>query len=125
MSRKAKFVAQSSCEIEVFAAVMVLKEAEFASQVCDFLGAGLSAPVACVTDNKAAYDVVKHPGATKRTVHFDRWLHFARHLCLMNKVEMFLVTTDKMMADFFTKPVDKTQFLRNRDYVLTDLASLE
>ena len=66
LSRKAKFVPQSSCEIEVFAVVMVLKEAEFAAQVCDFVGAGLEAPSACVTDNKAACDVIKFPGASTR-----------------------------------------------------------
>ena len=50
----------------------------------------------------------KYPGATKRTLHFDRWLHFARELCLANKIQIFLVGTDDMMADGFTKPVDKT-----------------
>ena len=58
-------------------------------------------------------------GATKRTLHFDRWLHFARELCLANKMEIFLVGTDIMMADGFTKPVDKTKFLKCRDYILT------
>ena len=74
---------------------------------------------AAITDNKAAYDVIKYPGATKRTIHFDRWLHFARSLCLMNKVQMFLVGTDDMMADGFTKPPDKTKFLKCRDYIMT------
>jgi hypothetical protein len=118
LSRKAKFVPQSSCEIEVFAVVMVLKEAEFAAQVCDFVGAGLEAPSACVTDNKAACDVIKFPGATKRTLHFDRWLHFARELYLRNKMEIYLTGTDDMMADGFTKPVDKTKFIKCRDYLL-------
>ena len=52
-------------------------------------------------------DVVELPGATKRTVHFGRWLHFARQLCLSNKVEMFLVGTEI-----------KTKFLKCRDYLL-------
>ena len=119
LSRKAKFVPQSSCEIEVFAVVMVLKEAEFAAQVLEFVNARLEAPTACITDNKAACDVIKYPGATKRTLHFDRWLHFARELCLANKVQIFLVGTDDMMADGFTKPVDKTKFLKCREYILT------
>ena len=119
LSRKAKFVPQSSCEVEVFAVVMVLKEAEFAAQVCEFVGADLQAPTACITDNKAACDVIKYPGATKRTLHFDRWLHFARELCLLNRIAIFLTGTDNMMADGFTKPVDKTKFLKCRDYILT------
>ena len=63
----------------------------------------LDGPVCGVTDNKGAYDVVRNPGATKRTVHFDRWLHFARELYLHNAIKIFLTTTDNMMADMFTK----------------------
>ena len=122
LCRKAKFVAQSSCEIEVFGMVMLMKEAEFADQVCKFLGAGIGGPMAAVTDNKAARDVVKCPGATKRTVHFDRWLHFARELTLRNKAEVFLAGTDDMMADGFTKPVDKTKFLKCRQYLMSSRA---
>ena len=119
MCRKAKFVPQSTCEIEVFGAVMVLKESEFDAQVCEFAGAKLEAPTASITDNKAAVDVIRFPGATKRTLHFDRWLHFARELYLRNKVEIYFAGTGLMMADFFTKPVDKTKFLECRDYLLT------
>ena len=46
-------------------------------------------------------------------------LHFARELYLRNKVEIYFAGTELMMADFFTKPVDKTKFLECRDYLLT------
>ena len=98
---------------------MLLKESEFASQVVNFISSSLKLPTAAITDNKAAVDVIKYPGATKRTVHFARWLHFARELCLRNKAEMFLVGTDMMMADIFTKPLDKTKFLTCRDYLMS------
>ena len=97
---------------------MVLKEAEFAIQVREFLSGPLENKTAVITDNKAARDVIKCPGATKRTLHFDRWLHFARELVLNNKAEIFLTPTDTMMADGFTKPVDKTKFLKCRDYLM-------
>ena len=100
---------------------MVLKEAEFASQVIEFFGNPLTTRTAAITDNKAARDVIKCPGATKRTLHFDRWLHFARELVLRNKAEVFLTPTDNMMADGFTKPVDKTKFLKCRDYMMTKI----
>ena len=54
------------------------------------------APTACITDNKAACDVIKYPGATKRTLHFDGWLHFAREMCLHNRIEIFLTGTDNI-----------------------------
>ena len=119
IARKAKFVPQSSCESEVFGAVMLLKESEFAAQVINFISPDIKLPTACLVDNKAAVDVIKYPGATKRTVHFDRWLHFARSLALANKVEMFLVGTDDMIGDVFTKALDKTKFLKCRGYLMT------
>ena len=100
---------------------MLLKEAEFATQVIEFLCAPLEQKTAAITDNKSARDVVKCPGATKRTVHFDRWLHFARELVLTNKAEVFFAPTDDMMADGFTKAVDKTKFLKCRDYIMASL----
>ena len=54
------------------------------------------------------------------TVHFDRWLHFARSLCLKNKVTMTLIGTEEMMGDMFTKALDKTKFLKCRDYIMTE-----
>ena len=53
-------------------------------------------------------------------MHFDRWLHFARELTLRNKVNVYLAGTDDMMADFFTKAVDKTKFLKCRNYLMTE-----
>ena len=102
----------------MFGVVMVLKEAEFANQVIEFFGDSMSNKTAAITDNKAARDVIKCPGATMRTLHFDRWLHFARQLVLMNRVEVFLAPTEIMMADGFTKPVDKLKFLKCRDYMM-------
>ena len=40
-------------------------------------------------------------------------------MCLHNRIEIFLTGTDNMMGDGFTKPVDKTKFLKCRDYILT------
>ena len=50
---------------------MVLKEAEFTNQVIEFLSGPFANKTAAITDNKAARDVIKFPGATKRTLHFD------------------------------------------------------
>ena len=75
-------------------------------------------PSVTVTDNKAAYDVIRNPGATKNTVHFDRRLHYARELYLMHAIKVILTTTDRMMADIFTKASDKTMFLRCREYIM-------
>jgi hypothetical protein len=116
ISRKLKFVPLSSCEAEVGALVVMLKELLFVVQLLDFFEVKLEGASPAITDNKAAHDVVRCPGATKRTAHFDRWLHFARELVLRGTVEVFLTGTFNMPADMYTKPLDKTGFLRCRKY---------
>ena len=37
-----------------------------------------------------------------------------------NKMTVCHTGTENMMADSFTKPVDKTKFLKCRDYIMTD-----
>ena len=51
--------------------------------------------------------------------HFDRWLHFARELVLMNMVEIFCAPADAQMADGLTKAVDKTKLLKCCDYMMS------
>ena len=96
----------------------MLKEAVFTGRILDFLGIKRDGPIVTVTDNKAAYDVIRNPGATQNTVHFARRLHFARELYLLNAINILLTTTDRMMGDIFTKASDKTTFLRCREYVM-------
>ena len=38
---------------------------------------------------------------------------------LKNKAAVFFAPTDMMMADGFTKAVDKTKFLKCRDYTMS------
>lgn len=119
VSRKIKGPApQSSCESEVNAQVMLLKEGMFTAAILDFADIKRDGPTVTITDNKAAYDVIRNPGATKNTVHFDRRLHYARELYLMNAIKILLTTTERMMADMFTKATDKTTFLRCREYLM-------
>ena len=84
-----------------------------------FFDVKVDGPVYAITDNKAAYDVIRQPGTTKRTAHFSRWLHFARELYLLNKVEIILTVTNTMPADILTKPGPaKAEFLKHRAYIM-------
>ena len=97
---------------------MMLKEAKFVLDIIEFYGAGVKGPMPVITDNKAAYDIVKNPGATKRTAHFERWLHYARDLYLRNAVTVLLTPTENMMADAMTKATDRQTFFRCRNYMM-------
>ena len=69
-----------------------------------------------ISDGRSALDVIHHPGATKRSAHYDRWLYFARDCHLSNKAKFYHTTTDKMMADNMTKVTDRIKFIVNRNY---------
>jgi hypothetical protein len=65
---------------------------------------------------KSAADVVKNPGVTKHTAHFERWLHWARELFLNRVIDIYLTSTDHMMADDKTKVVDRNKCLKCRQF---------
>ena len=88
--------------------VVMAKEAEFSANVYEELtGMKMIGPCVFVTDSKSGIDTIKNAGATKHTVHFERWLHYVRDLYLRGKIKFVLVTDDKMRADYLTKVVDK------------------
>jgi hypothetical protein len=116
-SRKVKFVADSTCMIEMAAANAGLREAIFAGNLTEDMF-GTYEPPHIITDSKSAYDIIRHPGVTKRSVHFDRWLHFGRDAYLHNRAKFFLAKTDEMMADGMTKVVDRTKFFICRSYMM-------
>ena len=71
-----------------------------------------------ITDNKGTYDIIRNPGVTKHSVHYERRLHFARDEFMHNRAKFFLAPTDKMMADGMTKVVDRHKFFVCRNYMM-------
>ena len=62
--------------------------------------------------------MIKKPGATGRTRHYERWLLFSREQHLDRVSCPTWISTDEQMADLFTKPLDKTKFLKFRKAML-------
>ena len=115
-SRVHKFVPQSTWEAELGGINMLLKILRFATYLyVDMTGVELPTPWV-LTDSKSAYDTIKNPGATKRSNHLERWLHFARELYLRAAMRYGLVPTNLMMADNLTKPVDREKFFTCIEY---------
>ena len=102
----------STCEAEVAATVMMLKEAMFVLSVLHDLGYATEGKLPTLTDSKSGRDVIRNPGVTKHTAHFARWLHWARELYMQQKIEMILVEDSDMMADCDTKIVDRDKFFK-------------
>ena len=114
IARRLKFKPLSTFEAEVAALVVMLKEGMFSVEILKEMGFKIMFPVSAATDSKSAYDAIKNAGVTKNSVHFERWLHYARDLAMRNRVSVILVGTDVQMADDKTKVVDKRKFLACR-----------
>ena len=116
IARRLRFIPLSSCEAEIGALFIMLKEAMFVKAVLEDMGVKLVGPCPAFTDSSSGIDVVKNVGVTKHTIHVGRWLHWARDLYMAKWFSLTHVTTDKMMADDKTKVLDRAKFLKCRAF---------
>ncbi|CAM8944411.1 unnamed protein product [Rhodiola kirilowii] len=61
-------------------------------------------------DNMSTISISKNPVQHSRTKHIDIRHHFIRELVEQKVVTLKHVTTDKQLADIFTKPLDAVEF---------------
>ena len=113
-SRKLKIVPQSTCEAEIAACCNGAKSLMFVRCILMFLGFSVKLPMTLITDNEAAMHAIRNPGTTQRTRHFESWQMYCRDLKLRNLIEVYWIATADMIADIYTKCLDKTTFLRLR-----------
>lgn len=62
-------------------------------------------------ENLSAINISKNPVQHSRTKHIDIRHHFIRELVENKTVEIVYVTSEKQLADIFTKPLDLNSFL--------------
>ena len=105
-----KFIPINTCESEWKALLILCKEGMFTVNLLTDMGVKVTFPIVFMTDNKAAYDVIRNHGATKNTVHVERWFMYVRQLYLEGKIRVELISTDDMRADDKTKVVDRKKF---------------
>jgi len=67
-----------------------------------------------ICDNTSAINISKNPCQHKRTKHIDIRHHFLRDNVEKGLISMNFCTTDKQIADIFTKALSREQFERNR-----------
>ena len=119
-SRQQKTIALSSAEAEYAAYSIAVRDLKFVSQILGSDGFQLliGKPLTCYSDNTAAIDTIKQVGVNARNRHYDRWLHFGREMFLEKFCYPDWVGTKLMVADVFTKALDKTTFLKFRAALL-------
>ncbi|KAL1500408.1 hypothetical protein AB1Y20_013065 [Prymnesium parvum] len=75
-------------------------------------------PIALFCDNQAMFMLVQSNVVSQRTRHFERAATLVRWAVLRLLVRPYLVSTDQMIADVFTKAVEQDVFQRFRELLL-------
>ena len=65
-------------------------------------------PLLC--DNESAIKLANNPVNHSRTKHIDIWHHFLRDHEAKGDIAIHHVSTEKQLADIFTKPLDESRF---------------
>ncbi len=106
-------VAQSTCEAEYIAAASAVKEALWLRKLAKDLSLECKA-LKIYGDNQGAIKLLKHPIASARSKHIDIMHHFVRERVARGEVHFEYCSTERMVADIFTKalPVAKVEFCR-------------
>ena len=121
-SRKMKIVPLSSCEAEIYGCMEVCRCAMWIRLLLgEVLTTTPELPMVCHTDNEAAKATIEKLGVTARTKHYDTWMQYCRELITQLKITMQWIPTTDMIADIFTKCLDKTTFLKFRDQLMTEV----
>ena len=113
---KLSITGDSSCETEYASAASVAKELNYLRNLAFDLGLEVTGAIVVGVDNDAAIKTSVNEGVTKRNMHWERLIHYARQSVKLNRIKYVWVDTARQMADFLTKVVDPTAFRVNRDY---------
>jgi hypothetical protein len=108
-SKKQNFVALSTTEAEYVAAGACCAQLLWMKSTLSDFGCKFSKiPLLC--DNEIAIKLAKNPVNHSRTKHIDIRHHFLRDHEAKGDIILSHVSTDKQLADIFTKPLDEQRF---------------
>ncbi|GAX79480.1 hypothetical protein CEUSTIGMA_g6921.t1 [Chlamydomonas eustigma] len=112
-SRLQPTVAMSSCEAEYMSAASAVKEALWLRKLAADLNLELKT-LNMYCDNQGSIKLLRHPIASARSKHIDVMHHFVRERVARGEVQFEYCSTERMVADIFTKalPVTKLEFCR-------------
>lgn len=116
-SKKQRSVSTSSTESEYIAMATCCKQGLWLAQVLRDMGfpgyvGKYHKLVDMRADNQGAIALVKNPQLHERSKHIDICYHFIRDIEAKKLLHITYEPTGKMIADGFTKPLDKTLFQR-------------
>ena len=110
-STKQTITADSTCVAEYVAASTAAKELVWARSFLGELGIKLNASTLYV-DNQGAISLIKNFQVNAKTKHLDIKLHMVRDYISEKQISVEYISTDKNLADLFTKALPKERFQR-------------
>eukprot|EP00873_Tetraselmis_striata_P036689 jgi/Tetstr1/456953/TSEL_043623.t1 len=113
-----KSVALSTAEAEFVALCMACKCLAFIRVLLRQLHRPTTDPVRVCEDNQACIVQVKHGMITSAQRHIDLKFQYAAQLCQDGVIDMHYTPTADQLADFFTKALPLTTFLRFRAFLM-------
>ena len=105
-----KIVPASSHEAEAAVAAKAAKATVFVRNLLANNNRTVTGPTPMLGDNKAHFTSVQQDGATARTRYYERCLEMFKRAVLLLILTPYLVGTHEMIADMFTKAIDKAAF---------------
>lgn len=98
----------SSAEAEYMGISDACKEGIFIKNIFNELGQGETAPIVKLqNDSQSAQKISENNILNNRTKHIDIRHHFVRELIENGEVSLIYLSSEKMLADVFTKTLGK------------------
>ena len=111
-SRPLKVVTDSTAHAESAELARGTKSIIFGRMLHEDVGRPVTGPTATLGDNSASFDLIQKEGTSQLTRHFERAIAAVKYAFMMLIIKPFLVPTEFMTADIFTKAVDEETFHR-------------
>ena len=113
-----KIVPASSHEAESAVASKAAKATCFVRALVLGNGQKVYGPTAMLGDNDSLFKTVKHEGNTARVRHYERATLLFKRAVLLLLLSAIKISDTDMVADIFTKAVEKAKFIRTRDFMM-------
>ena len=105
-----KVIADSTHESETAQASRCTKDLIWARQMSNHIRRPMLGPAYLLCDNQSMTEAVNKEGVSQRTRYFERSTVLIRYAIMKNMVATLLISTEQMVADLFTKPLDAVKF---------------
>ena len=124
MSKKQPIVTLFTCEAEYVAATSCVCHAIWLRNLLKELNLPQEEPTKIFVDNRSAIALAKNPVFHDRSKHIDTRYHYIRECVTKMDVQLEYVKTNDQVADIFTKPLKREDFIKMRSLLGVTKSSL-